>query len=193
METNMNGSMNREPYQNRPAPNKTPDGDTGTAKTWWIVIGVILVIAVIGIIYGATQRSLKNSNMANEGQVPVTQNGEVAGDRVSEPVTYTGFDVVNLQTFPYRVQVRVRGTVPEGCAVAGTPTATVSGKVFTVTMDASKPADAVCTQVVTNVEGVVELPVSGLAAGTYSVKVGTMPAKSFTLAVNNTIQYTGDK
>lgn len=188
----MNGA-NREPYQNRPVSSRPSNSDDGGNKTWLIVGGIILVLAVIGIIYGATQRSLHNGGANNQDNVPVTQNGQVAGDRVSVPVTYAGYDVVNLQTFPYRVQVRVRGTVPEGCAVAATPTATVSGKVFTVSMEASKPADAVCTQVVTNVEGVVELPVAGLAAGTYSVKVGTLAAKSFTLAADNTVQYSGDK
>lgn len=174
------------------APSQPGDGK----KTMWIIGGVVAVIAIIGVIYGATQSSLKKTNSVS-GNTSINMStgdtNQVAAARVTIPVTYTGFDVVNLQTFPYRVQVRVRGKVSEGCVTADVPIATVSGKVFTVAMTGSKPADAMCTQIITNVENVVELPVAGLAAGNYTVKLGTMKAKTFTLAADNKVQFSGDK
>jgi len=165
--------------------------ETGGNKMLWIVGGVVLIIAVAGVVYGITRKT--SNQQANVNNIPVeeTSSNQVKGDTVA--VEYTGFDVVNLQSFPYQVQVRVKGTVPEGCIVANKPVVTASGKTFTVTMDATRPTGAVCTQVVTPVEGVVNLPVSGAAAGTYTVKVDNLAVKTFVLATNNTVQYTGDK
>lgn len=165
--------------------------ETEGNKTLWIIGGIVLVIAVAGVIYGITRKTANQEANVNDAIVEETKDSQVKGDAVA--VDYTGFDVVNLQTFPHQVQVRVKGTVPEGCIVANKPVVTVSGKTFTVTMDGTRPAGAVCTQVVTPVEGVVNLPVSGAVAGTYTVKVDDLAAKTFTLATNNTVQYTGDK
>lgn len=174
------------------APSQPGDGK----KTMWIIGGVVAVIAIIGVIYGATQSSLKKTNSVSDNtpiNTPTTDANQVAAARVTSPVMYTGFDVVNLQTFPYRVQVRVRANASEGCVAADVPTVTTAGKVFTITMTGSKPADAMCTQAITAIENVVELPVADLTAGNYTVKLGTLKAKTFTLAADNKIQFSGDK
>jgi hypothetical protein len=59
-------------------------------------------------------------------------------------------------------------------------------------MNAAHPKDAVCTQVVTSQETVIDIPVSGLAAGTYSVALGKI-TKTFKLLADNEIQFSSDK
>ncbi len=173
------------------APSQPGDGK----KTMWIIGGLVAVIAIVGVIYGATQSTIKKTNQI-EDNTPLNTTSDanqVAAARVTSPVTYTGFDVVNLQTFPYRVQVRVRANASEGCVTADVPTVATAGKVFTITMTGSKEVDAMCTQAITAIENVVELPVTDLAAGNYTVKLGTLKAKTFTLAADNKIQFSGDK
>ncbi len=169
-------------------------------KTLLIIGGIILVVMIIALVYGATQKTIKNSDTTGSN-VPVTNqpapstqgSGTVMGaERVAVTPTITGLDVVNLETFPYKVQARVKGTVPEGCAAFDTPTVAQSGKTFTISVTASKPKDAVCTQAVTQQEAVVDVPVAGLSAGTYTVKTGKY-SKTFKLSSDNSVQYTSDK
>lgn len=170
--------------------------EEGGKKTLWIIGGIILVVAIIAVVYGATQKTLKkNTDTNTDGSVTMNEDGTtvLGADRVVvSGSTVTAMDVVNLQTFPYKVQARIKGTVPDSCSTFDTPKVTSSGKTFTITVTASHPKDAVCAQVVTDREVVIDLPVAGLAAGTYTVKVGAT-TKTFTLATNNTIEYSGDK
>lgn len=178
-------------------------------KTLWIIGGIILVVMIIALVYGATQKTLKNAETDTGGNEPGvqlnTQNqpkGTVstgtdtavlgAAEMIELPVTVKGLDVVNLQTFPQRVQSNISYNLQGNCAVLDTPTVTVSGKVFTVVMTSHAPKDAVCTKDSIPGDTVVEIPVAGLAAGKYTVKAGKI-ARSLTMVADNQIQYSGDK
>lgn len=179
-------------------------------KMIWIIGGIILVIMVVGLVYGATQRSLKQADQEADSDTvtinqsgPTSTNGTVkpvapaaneplAANMVSYPVTVTKLDVVNLESFPERVQARVAYELANGCAVLDTPTITKTGNAFTITMSSRGEKDANCTQALVPGEIVIEVPVEGLPAGKYSVKVGTT-TKSFTLSAENKTQYYSDK
>lgn len=177
-------------------------------KTLWIIGGIILVVMIVALVYGATQKSLNKADMqadatTNETVRTQTQTGSVknqsgttavlaATETVDLPVGITSLDVVNLQTFPQKVQARVGYTLSGDCAVLGTPTVTGQGKVFTVSLTSQAPKDAPCTKNLVPGDVVVDIPVEGLAAGKYSVKVGKS-VKAFTLVADNKIQYSGDK
>jgi hypothetical protein len=185
------------------------DGPSNSSKTLWIIGGIVLVIMIIGVVYAATQKSLKNANQAattaetvplNSGSQTTTStnavsaNGTVLGasDRVSVVPTLKALDLANLQTFPYQVQARITGTVPDGCSTLDTPAITQTGNIFTISVTASHPKDMMCTQVITSQSAVVDVPVSGVSAGKYYVVLGKIK-KSFTLVQSNQIQYSGDK
>lgn len=171
----------------------------------WIIVGIIIVIGIVALVYIATQKSLQPANLNPNDNVPINQQpqSQMPAYTPTAPTTppvapvsvtpkITGLDVINLQTFPYQVQIRVKGTVPDTCAQFDVPSIVQKGKVFTVTVTASESGAGPCTNVVTSQNVLADLPVSGLAAGTYTVKLGKI-TKTFTLASNNSIDYTGDK
>ncbi len=176
-------------------------------KTLWIIGGIILVVMIIALVYGATQKTLNKADVqadtvTNETVRTQNQSGSVKNsgttavlgdvETIELPVGITSLDVVNLQTFPQKVQARVGYSLSGNCAVLDTPTVTVSGKVFTVSLTSRAPKDAPCTKNLVPGDSVVDIPVEGLAAGKYSVKVGKS-TKTFTLVADNQIQYSGDK
>lgn len=170
-------------------------------QLFWILGGVIIVIMIIGIVYSATQKTLKNTEPeTRESDTsttlqkidPVTGKPISVKNQTEVPATITGLDIVRLSTFPQRVQMRITGTVPDGCSTFNTPTIIANGKTFNVTVTASHDADQMCTQVVTNQEIVSEIPVAGLGAGTYSVTLGSL-TKTFTLVADNNIEFFSDK
>ena len=176
-------------------------------KTLWIIGGIILVVMIIALVYGATQKSLNKADtqadtVATETVRTASQSGSVKNlgttsvlgttETIELPVGVTSLDVVNLQTFPQKVQARVGYSLSGNCAALDTPAVTGSGKVFTVSLTSRAPKDAPCTKNLIPGDIVVDIPVEGLAAGKYSVKVGKS-TKTFTLVADNKIQYSGDK
>ncbi len=186
------------------------EGASQGNKTLWIIGGIIVVIMIIGLVYGATQRSLKTTDQNTDDDAlvvldPVTGNrlpssgnntpGVPAladSEKVVLPVEITSLDVVNLETFPNQVQARIAYGLSGDCAVLDTPTVSLVGTVYTVTMTSYAPKDAVCTKNIVPGERVVVIPVEGVRAGTYSVKVGSK-TKTFTLQTDNKVQFSGDK
>lgn len=185
------------------------EGSNNGKKTLWIIGGIILVIMIVGVVYGATQRSLKKADQAIDDSVTVTQPGGTSSNGVVRPaapsannpipenmvavaVTVSKLDVVNLESFPQRVQARVGYQLANGCAVLDTPTIAKSDSTFTVALSSRAGKDKVCTQASTSKEVVIEIPVEGLVAGKYSVKVGNI-TKTFTLQADNEVQFYSDK
>lgn len=156
--------------------------------TLWTIIGVIIIIAVIVAIYFITQKSVKNSDTTNDTPVAELDNQEMGDAVKAQPKALV---VTNLGTFPYKVQAKVSFDLPSSCSVARAGVAQ-SGKTFTVDVTASQPNDALCAQVITPSSLTVNIPVAGLAAGTYTVTYEGM-TKTFTLAQNNQVEYTSDK
>jgi hypothetical protein len=111
---------------------------------------------------------------------------------VAYPVYVNKLDVVNLESFPERVQARVAYDLANGCAVLDTPTITKSGNTFTVALTSRAEKDANCTQALIPGDIVIEIPVEGLPAGNYTVKVGSA-TKTFSLSAENKTQYYSDK
>jgi hypothetical protein len=175
-------------------PNKTNMGTTA-----WTIMGIVIVVIIVVIIYAATQKSLKGTDMNSDNTALIdgpittaTPTGVLGSDRVAVTTTSTGLDVVNLQTFPYKVQAKVTTSLPDSCSAA-VGSVTQVGKTFNVMVTASRVKDAVCAQVITSAMTTVDIPVAGLTAGTYTVKYGTF-SKTFTLVQNNSIDYmAGDK
>jgi hypothetical protein len=164
-----------------------------------VVGGIIIVLLIVAVIVYAAVRHTANAPLANTVQpIPINQQpaaatgtAPVSGQTVPESFTITGLSVVEAQSFPYQVTANVAIDLAETCSSA-TGTATQNGKTFTVAITATKPAGAVCGQIVAPQTVSVSLPVAGLNAGTYTVKAGTF-SKTFTLAQNNEINYSSGK
>lgn len=182
-------------------------------KTLWIIGGIILVVMIVALVYGATQKSLKNADTAADSsnetiQLDKPTTGAVKptvttgtgsdtavlgdSDMIELPVSITKMDVVNLKTIPQQVQARISYGLSGDCAVVDTPNMSISGKVFTVTMTSHAPKNAPCTRNIVPGEIVVELPVDGLAVGKYTVKAGTI-SKTVSIVAESSLVPIGEK
>lgn len=182
------------------------DNESGNGKkTLWIIGGIVLVIMIVALVYGATQKNLATEKVADtdirktqQAALPPktssSQQPVVAGavDRVTVVPSITSMDLVNLETLPYQAQVRVQGTLPDGCSIFDTPMITRAKNIITVAITGSHAKDATCSQATTKHSTVVDLPVSGLDDGTYVVKLGTF-SKKLTLSHAKAAQHTDDK
>lgn len=186
------------------------EGSSNGKKTLWIIGGIIVVVMIVALVYGATQRSLKQTSDTPGEDITITPTGGVSDqglapaqprptsdtpipeNMVALPVQVNSLDVVNLETFPQKVQARVTYGLSGSCAVLDTPVVKQSGKTFTITMTSRALKDVACTKAIVPGEIVIDIPVLGIAAGNYSVKLGTI-TKSFTLKSDNEIQFTSDK
>lgn len=176
--------------------------ESGSKKTLWIIGGIVLVIMVVGLVYGATQKTIKNSGgvqapSASLNAPSINSTGSDAlvlgtSETIETPVSITGMDVVNLQTFPQKVQARVMYTLQGKCSVLDTPTVSHSGKIFTISLTARAAKDTSCEPTAVSGNVVIDIPVADLLAGTYSVKIAKF-TKSFIFKQDNQVQYTSDK
>jgi inhibitor of cysteine peptidase len=80
-----------------------------------------------------------------------------------------------------KVQVVARGTLPDGCTKITDISQKRDGNTFTVTLGTYREPNVMCIQVITPYIETIDLDVTGLPAGTYTVVVDGV-SKQFTLS-----------
>jgi len=80
-------------------------------------------------------------------------------------------EIMLLESFPVQVNVVARGEHPDSCTEVEKVTTRREGNIFLITITTSRPADAICAQVITPFEEVIALDAVGLKAGVYTVDV----------------------
>ena len=95
-------------------------------------------------------------------------------------------EIAILESFPVQVHVRAFGYLPDSCTTISDVSQSREGDTFKVVIMTSRPADAVCAQVLVEFQEVIPLQVVGLPAGTYTVDVNGV-TDTFTLAVDNVV------
>lgn len=80
-------------------------------------------------------------------------------------------DVVVTRSQPVQVNVEVRGNLPDSCTKRAEVTQDRTGNAFVITITTTRPAGAICTQVLTPFQESIPLDVTGLKAGPYTVTV----------------------
>ncbi len=113
---------------------------------------------------------------------PTTSPEPVAADAIIDSI-----QIVASETPPVTIEVRVRGTLPDGCTNIDQIISERNESSFQVRITTLRPAGVVCTAVATPYEEVIPLEVLDLPAGTYAVAVNGVNG-SFTLASDNTAQ-----
>ncbi|WP_455367209.1 hypothetical protein [[Eubacterium] cellulosolvens] len=98
-------------------------------------------------------------------------------------------EIIILESFPVQVNVIARGNLPDPCTEIYVMTGREANTFF-ITIATSRPADAVCVQVVTPFEEIIPLDVAGLKAGIYTVEVNGVNG-TFELQVDNVLQIEG--
>jgi len=80
-------------------------------------------------------------------------------------------NIMLLESFPVQVNVVARGLHSDSCTKVDKITTRQEENTFFVTITASRPTDAMCAQVITPFEEIIELDVVGSKAGVYTVDV----------------------
>ncbi len=140
--------------------------------------------------------------LPTEGLENGTYTVEVEGTDVSTPFELGGapmlpggnfgvlyidsVDALILESFPVQVNAVVRGNFADGCTtLADVQVSGPENNVFTISMIANRNPEAMCTQALVPFEETVSLPVAGLPAGTYTIRVNGEAETTFELAVDN--------
>ena len=105
--------------------------------------------------------------------------GVVEGQAMVESV-----EVRILELMPVQVQVVVKGNLSDACTKIGNITQARDGDSFNITIASTRQADLVCAQVITPFEETINLDVTGLGAGAYTVTVNGV-TEMFELTVDN--------
>ncbi|MBN1262702.1 MAG: hypothetical protein JXB35_18615 [Anaerolineae bacterium] len=94
--------------------------------------------------------------------------------------------VIIMESLPATAAVIARGHLPDGCTSIVDMLMTVDEETgsFKVTLGTYRDPEAMCTMALVPFEEVIELPILGLPAGTYTVEVNEMTT-TFELAVDN--------
>lgn len=93
-------------------------------------------------------------------------------------------NLLTLESFPVQMRAIVKGTLPDACTTISLASSQRDGNTFKINFVTTRPADAVCAQMLTPFEQSVTLDVAGLKAGTYTVIAGDV-IETFELAVDN--------
>lgn len=93
-------------------------------------------------------------------------------------------EVLIRESFPVQVSVVVRGNLSDACTRVGEIATTRDGNTFNIDITTTRPADAVCAEVLTPFEQNIDLDVRGLKKGTYTVNVNGL-TQTFELAADN--------
>ncbi len=136
-----------------------------------VMAASLLVSGCSGVVLGAGR---------NEAPVDV----ELPADGELAPVDEVS--VIIMERLPATAAVIARGDLPDGCTsiVDALMTIDEEAGLFQVTLGTYRDPEAMCTMALVPFEEVVELPILGLAAGTYTVEVNGV-ATTFELAVDN--------
>ena len=95
----------------------------------------------------------------------------VAKDAAVSLANVNDIKILLLESFPVQIHAVARGEHPDSCTKVDKVATRREGDTFFVTITTSRPADAMCAQVMTPFEEVVALDVVGLKAGVYTVDV----------------------
>jgi len=95
----------------------------------------------------------------------------VAEDAAVSLANVNDIEILLLESFPVQIHAVARGEHPDSCTKVDKVVTRHEGDTFFVTITTSRPADAMCAQVMTPFEEVVALDVVGLKAGVYTVDV----------------------
>ena len=136
-----------------------------------VMAASLLVSGCSGVVLGAGG----NEPPADVGEA---LDGELAAvDEVS---------VMIMESLPATAAVIAQGYLPDGCTsiVDALMTIDEEAGLFQVTLGTYRDPEAMCTMALVAFEEVVELPILGLPAGTYTVEVNGVET-TFELAVDN--------
>jgi uncharacterized protein (DUF2141 family) len=121
-------------------------------------------------------------------EIPPTVTPEPSATPLTGPVlglaTVESVQILTQESFPVKIDVRVRGVLPNECVQIDEIITQQDGSNFDIAVTTVQEADAICSEGERSFEETVPLEVLGLDAGTYTVSVNSIQG-SFTLDADN--------
>lgn len=149
---------------------------------------LFLAVCTIFLLLGCQSGADEDGSGVEPTAVADDENTPTATSQSTEPIigvaNVDSIEVLILESFPVQINVRTRGTLPNGCTTIDDVSTEQVGNEFNVVISTIQPADAVCSQAVVPFEENIALDVDGLPAGSYQVNVNGRIG-SFTLSVDN--------
>ena len=115
---------------------------------------------------------------------PTQEPTPIEGEVITGEAMVESIEILLLESFPIQVRVVAQGNLPDSCTEISEITRERDGDTFRVTITTSRPADAMCAQVLVPFEEVISLDVVGLPAGVYTVDVNGV-SDTFEFTVDN--------
>ncbi len=113
---------------------------------------------------------------------PTQEPTSAEGGVITKEAVVERIEILLLESFPIQVHVVAQGNLPDSCTEIDEITEERDGDTFRVTITTSRPADAMCAEVLVPFEEVIALDVVGLPAGVYTVSVnGVTDTFEFTM------------
>ncbi|MDP1558876.1 MAG: hypothetical protein Q8K59_08715 [Nitrosomonas sp.] len=94
-------------------------------------------------------------------------------------------ELIKTDAFPVQVMLRVTGYFSDGCTGMGQINHRLENDQFNIIINATRPAELICTQAIVPFRRIIPLPVYGLSAGSYSYRINSDDVGAFELAVDN--------
>ena len=118
--------------------------------------------------------------------------GQVGGEITVGTAIVDEVSVVIMESFPLQAMATIQGHLQDGCTEIGEFDQTLEGYVLKVSVETTRPADAMCTQALVPYEKNIPLDILGLPAGDYTVDVNGAQA-GFVLQQDNMLDFESDK
>ncbi|MDQ5883169.1 MAG: inhibitor of cysteine peptidase [Patescibacteria group bacterium] len=146
------------------------DNNTQVKKFFYVILALVVVLVAFVLIR-------KNKKDGAEVEYEI---GKASVESI---------DILLKESFPVRVDVIVKGNLPDGCTEIGDAKQQLVGSTFNINLETKKlkDTDVMCTQALVPFEKTIALEnVVGISAGEYTVNVnGVM--KKFKMDVDNYI------
>lgn len=156
-------------------------------KTIIIIAVIFLLLCCITTVVVAAFAFMRfvpvSSDIFDNSDTPISVTPDYNGSSQSVFVDELRINV--MESFPVQVSATVIGNLPDGCTrIVSSRSEMIDDSTFVLSIETTRPADAICTQALVPFEETIPLEVEGLPAGTYLVK-GFGMETSFTLEVDN--------
>jgi hypothetical protein len=153
-------------------------------KNTGMLVGMVLLVALM--LNGCAPLVAAYGAYARAPEVEETIGVMPPAVDADEGLTIDELYVILMESLPATGAVVVRGYLADGCTNIVDMSMMIdedAGR-FQVTLGTYRDPDAMCTMALVEVEEVIELPILGLPAGTYTVEVNGI-ATTFELAIDN--------
>lgn len=119
--------------------------------------------------------------------VPEPTTDEGHEDVLIEDAVIKSVQIMIMESWPLQAAAQVEGELGDGCTTLGPITKGREGNTFRISVKTTRPAEAVCTQILQTFSETITLDIEGLQAGTYTVDVNGV-RETFTLEQDNVME-----